>query len=356
MSWISDAAVRRLREAAAWPEMPGERYTIARAIGRGGMGMVFEARDEWLGRDVAIKISTAPVPGADLEARLRQEARVLARLEHPGIVPVHDQGLLGDGRLFYVMKLVRGETLEQHAKTIDSAHSRVALFERVAEAVAFAHAAGVVHRDLKPANVMVGSFGEVLVLDWGVAKLLDASSNRYDRYDRDDRSKEPDPRHLPLAVRHPAASVVASAATEAGTRLGTPGFMAPEQSRGDVNAVGPASDVYALGAILYWLFTGRPPPDDPDGARSTLAAVRPTVPKRLRAIAVKCLADEPRLRYADAAALRADITRYRAGGSVSALPETALDRVQRWFATYRTFVLLIAAYLIVRTVIALLGR
>jgi serine/threonine protein kinase len=353
MSWISDAAVRRLREAAAWPEMTGERYTIARAIGRGGMGTVFEARDEWLGRDVAIKISNAPVPGADLEARLRQEARVLARLEHPGIVPVHDLGLLGDGRLFYVMKLVRGETLEQLARAIDSAHSRVALFERVAETVAFAHAAGVVHRDLKPANVMVGSFGEVLVLDWGVAKLLDARSNRYDR---DDRSKEPDPRHLPLALRHPAGSVAASAATEAGTRLGTPGFMAPEQSRGEVNAVGPQSDVYALGAILYWLFTGRPPPDDPDGVRSSLAAVRPTVPKRLRAIAVKCLAPEPRLRYDDAALLGADITRYRAGLAVSALPETALDRVQRWFATYRTFVLLIAAYLLVRTVIALLGR
>jgi serine/threonine protein kinase len=346
MSWISDAAVRRLREAAAWPEMPGERYTIARAIGRGGMGTVFEARDEWLGRDVAIKISNAPGPGADLEARLRQEARVLARLEHPGIVPVHDLGLLGDGRLFYVMKLVRGETLEQHAKAIDSAHSRVALFERVAEPVAFAHAAGVVHRDLKPANVMVGSFGEVLVLDWGVAKLLKVESPAF----ADDSAA------ASSGMASPSAGRIAPAATDPGTRLGTPEFMAPEQSRGDVNAVGPPSDVYALGAILYWLFTGRPPPGDPDGVRSTLAAVRPTVPKRLRAIAVKCLAAEPRLRYDDAAALGADLTRYRAGLAVSALPETALDRAQRWFATYRTFVLLIAAYLVVRTVIALLGR
>jgi serine/threonine protein kinase len=346
VSWISDAAITRLREAAAWPEMPGERYAIVRGIGRGGMGTVFEARDEWLGRDVAIKISNAPVPGADLEARLRQEARVLARLEHPGIVPVHDLGLLGDGRLFYVMKLVRGETLEQHATTIDGQHARVALVERVAETVAFAHAAGVVHRDLKPSNVMVGSFGEVLVLDWGVAKLLD------------DRPSGPaaGPPSAAGGAASPPAERFAPATTDPGTRLGTPGFMAPEQARGDVDAAGPPSDVYALGAILYWLLTGHVPPDDQSEARSRLAAVRPSVPKRLRAIAVRCLAREPRDRYQDAAALGADITRYRAGLAVAALPETALDRAQRWFATYRTFVLLVAAYLVVRTIIALLGR
>jgi serine/threonine protein kinase len=114
--------------------------------------------------------------------------------------------------------------------------------------------------------------------------------------------------------------------------------------------------VYALGAILYWLLTGHVPPDDQSEARSRLAAVRPSVPKRLRAIAVRCLAREPRDRYQDAAALGADITRYRAGLAVAALPETALDRAQRWFATYRTFVLLVTAYLVVRTIIALLGR
>ena len=172
MTWLSNDLVERLRDVATRPELASDRYVILRPIGRGGMGSVYAARDEQLGREVAIKVSNAAAPADDLDQRLRQEARVLARLEHPGIVPVHDAGLLDDGRWFYVMKLVRGETLADHAASLEHEAARLVVFERVAETVAFAHAAGIVHRDLKPSNVMVGQFGEVLVLDWGVARVL----------------------------------------------------------------------------------------------------------------------------------------------------------------------------------------
>jgi eukaryotic-like serine/threonine-protein kinase len=172
VTWLSNDLVERLRDVATRPELATNRYAILRPIGRGGMGSVYAARDEQLGREVAIKVSNAAAPADDLDQRLRQEAKVLARLEHPGIVPVHDAGLLDDGRWFYVMKLVRGETLTDHAASLEHEAARLVVFERVAETVAFAHAAGIVHRDLKPSNVMVGQFGEVLVLDWGVARVL----------------------------------------------------------------------------------------------------------------------------------------------------------------------------------------
>ena len=138
------------------------------------MGTVYRAHDEVLGRDVALKVINAVGPHVALAARLQQEAHVLARLEHPGIVPVHDAGTLGDGRAFYVMKLVRGASLPDHLAREPRLDERLRIFERICEPVAFAHAHGLVHRDLKPANVMVGSFGEVLVLDWGLAKALDS--------------------------------------------------------------------------------------------------------------------------------------------------------------------------------------
>jgi len=156
-------------------------------------------------------------PADDLDQRLRQEAKVLARLEHPGIVPVHDAGLLDDGRWFYVMKLVRGETLTDHAASLEHEAARLVVFERVAETVAFARAAGIVHRDLKPSNVMVGQFGEVLVLDWGVARVLA-------RMDRDGGPAARAPDHQPDG---------AGDGTSGGTRMGTAGFMAPEQAQGD---------------------------------------------------------------------------------------------------------------------------
>jgi serine/threonine protein kinase len=302
VTFLPNDTVDRLRDVASRPELPGDRYVIVRPLGRGGMGRVYVAHDNMLDREVALKVSNAPEAGTALDERLEQEARVLAALEHPGIVPVHDSGVLEDGRVFYVMKLVRGRTLGELAGELTSEAARLAVFERVTDAVAFAHAAGVVHRDLKPANVMVGAFGEVLVLDWGVARRIDRGTG-----------DEP-----------------------AGTRLGTAGFMAPEQSRGDAAAAGPPADVYSLGALLVWLFG--------------------PLPKRLKAIANKCLATSPADRYPDAAALAADLARYRQGAPVSAHRESALERAWHWTVRHQAVILLVLAYLVMRALFAFARR
>ncbi len=167
MRWISDEAVSRLREVADAPDFSGTRYRIERELGRGGMGVVWAATDLDLQREVAVKVLPAWESSEDAATRLRREARILAQLEHPGIVPIHDLGQLADGRIFYAMKLVRGERLDSYLdRSALPLQERLRLFERFCEPVAFAHARGIAHRDLKPANVMVGSFGEILVLDW----------------------------------------------------------------------------------------------------------------------------------------------------------------------------------------------
>jgi eukaryotic-like serine/threonine-protein kinase len=339
--WLSNQIVDHLREVAVWPEVGDGRYTVIEPIGRGGMGTVYRARDEQLGRDVALKVSNAPGSGSGLDARLRREARVLATLDHPGIAPVHDAGELADGRLFYVMKLVRGVTLEQHARTLATESAKLGVFERVAETVAFAHARGIVHRDLKPSNVMVGPFGEVLVLDWGVAKIL---AEAEDARAREDASS--------------AETGTAALATHAGTLLGTPGFMAPEQKTGDVARIGPATDVYTLGALLFWLLTGGIPKGTPaeDAPRLGRELREHDVTRRLRAIVLRCLAARPGDRYADAGDVAADLVRYRAGQAVAALPETVFDRAGRLFVTYRTFILIVVAYIVMRTAVAVFQR
>jgi serine/threonine protein kinase len=316
MNRLPDDAVSRLREAAAWPELPPDRYEIRALLGRGGMGAVYSAFDKRLDREVALKVSNGATPASGLDERLRREASVLARLEHPGIVPVHDAGELADGRWFYVMKLVRGRTLTEHAATLTGEAAVLGVFEGIAQTVAFAHDAGVVHRDLKPSNVMVGRFGEVLVLDWGVAKVLGAA---------------------PVTSSHAPSP---GQGTAAGTRIGTPGFMAPEQERSDTLTATPASDVYSLGALLSWLLT----------------SVNAQPRRRLRAIVTKCLQPAPEDRYPDAAALVADLGRYRAGQSVEAHRESPFERTWRWLEKYRTFILLILAYLIMRAAFALYSR
>lgn len=319
MRFLSDSVVQHLRDVAAWPTFDDERYTDVAALGVGGMGRVYSALDAPLGRRVAIKVSHAPVEGTRLDDRLRHEAEVLARLEHPGIVPVHDLGTLSDGRLFYVMKLVRGRTLEQTEPRPVSESAVLAIFERVVDAVAFAHAQGVVHRDLKPSNIMLGAFGEVLVMDWGLARLVEGAPEADD------------------------------------VRMGTRGFMSPEQAAGSSASVGPPSDVYGLGAVLFWLFHGKVPPRD---SRALHAALRKRVAggrslnRRLRAIVQMCLAPRPEDRYPDAAQLGADVKRYRAGEAVQALPEGLLDRVVRFGSRHLTIILLVLAYLLMRAAVA----
>jgi serine/threonine protein kinase len=234
------------------------------------------------------------------------------------------------------MKLVRGETLGGHASTARGEPALLGVFERMVETVAFAHAAGIVHRDLKPSNVMVGAFGEVLVLDWGVAKILTSPPSSTDA--------EAD------APARPGAG------TASGTRIGTAGFMAPEQHRGEASAAGPAADVFSLGAMLFWLLTGTTAPADSEAGARALAEVSDAPPRRLRAIVMKCLAAEPGGRYASAADLLTDLARYRAGDSVVAHRESRLERLARWLGRYRTFILLVVAYLVMRALFAWFQR
>ena len=227
MNWLSDEAIARLQTASALPDLAGTRYRLIERVGGGGMGTVYLAEDSVLGRRIALKILDLPELRADLSARLLREAQILGRLEHPGIVPVHDAGTLADGRVFYAMKFVEGERLDVLAKRIEALPDRLRIFQRICEAVAFAHARGILHRDLKPENIMVGPFGEVLVMDWGVAKIL-----REDPQPREDRAE------IPMESSQTTPTETKPLKTAHGTVLGTAGYMAPEQARGEIDRLG----------------------------------------------------------------------------------------------------------------------
>jgi len=249
---------------------PGvENYTLGCEISTGGMGSVLEAHDGKLDRTVAIKVmliegDTNP----SMRGRFLREARVLAMLAHPNIVPIHDL-VWEDGRpLFYSMKRVQGRTLQAILTDLRKEHPGVLrdyplerlllIFRKVCDAVAFAHSKGVLHRDLKPENIMVGEFGEVMVMDWGLAKLLDGSADTLFRMDERDDSGQECPRSF--------------SATLHGAVLGTPQYMSPEQARGSIEEVDERSDLYALGGILYAILTLRPPIDG-ESALEILAKV-----------------------------------------------------------------------------------
>lgn len=317
MRWLSDGAVDRLRDAAQWPDLTGTRYEAVELVGRGGMGAVYRVRDTVLGRDVAMKVLDLPEGSRSAAARLRREAEVLARLEHPGIVPIHDFGELPDGRSYYVMKLVRGRRLDALAAETPDLGERLRVFGRICEAVAFAHSHGVVHRDLKPENVMVGPFGEVLVLDWGVAKVLVEACETADG---------------------PSAGVRGSRDTAHGTVVGTPGYMAPEQERGEVGAVDRRADVYALGAILTFLIGGE------------------RTPVALRAVCEKAMAEDPAARYDDAGAVGLEIGRYLNGLAVGAHAESPVEAVARLARRHRVAIALVAAYIALRMLLFFFTR
>jgi eukaryotic-like serine/threonine-protein kinase len=195
MTDLSDSTVRHLRSVIDLPDLSGTRYELEREIGRGGLGVVYAARDLQLQRQVAIKVLDST-----------EEARIIARLEHPAIVPIYETGTLPDGRAFYAMKLVVGARVDQYLEAHPSLSERLRVIQRVGEALAFAHTLGAVHRDLKPQNVMVGAFGEVYVMDWGVEGVA-----------------------------------------------GTPRFRAPEQAGATGRPADHRSDVYALGALLRFM-------------------------------------------------------------------------------------------------------
>ncbi len=294
---LSDAAVGRLRATLEEPDA-GPRYDVGSLLGRGGMGAVYRAHDRELDRDVALKVLTFEADGTTDGERLAREARLLARLEHPGIVTVHDRGTLGDGRPFYVMRLVRGVRLDLFAERAGRGEL-LRLFLRVCDAVAFAHARGIIHRDLKPGNIMVGEFGEALVLDWGIAR----------------------------ALSEPAGDLAA----------GTPGFMAPEQVAGLAGSLDARTDVFGLGAIL----------------RDLLRRSSDPVPRPLAAIIARATALDPAARYPGADRLADDLRRWLDGEKVEAHRESILEKAGRIYTRNQVLILLLLAYAIVRVTILL---
>ncbi len=284
------------------------RYRDVRQLGSGSFGEVRRVFDLRLQRMVAMKILRPEALSAPLAARFLTEIRLTAGLHHPGIVPVHDYGKLPDGRLWFTMAEVRGRTLRAVLDEAFAGPGEVTgptrrrlldVFARVCEAVAYAHSAGVIHRDLKPANVMVGDFGRVLVMDWGLARKLDAG---------------PEPTAASPEAS-PRAPVTDDALTRAGEVLGTPAYMAPEQARGDVKQHGPATDVYALGAMLYHVLSGALPYAGGGDVRLGPPEALPphAGPPELVAICARAMARAQEERYPDAGALAADMEAFLGG-------------------------------------------
>ena len=342
MSWLSDAVLAHLCGVTDAPDVCGTRYELVEAIGRGGMGTVYLARDRELDRQVALKVLDVGPDDAAARGRLAQEARIIARLEHPGIVPVHDSGVLPDGRLYYAMKLVRGRRLDEPGSCSAALAERLRVFLKVCDAVAFAHAHGVIHRDVKPQNIMLGAFGEVLVMDWGVAREVRAAQQ---------------PPVGGVDVRQGS-----SPQTAHGTVLGTPGYMAPEQARGDVGAIDERTDVYGLGGVLYFLLTGRGPVHEEQRDVEPAPVPRPprwsdrSIPRPLEAVCLKALAADPPSRYGNVPALAGDVANFLSGDRVGAYPEGFLGTVRRLSMRYRTVLSLIAAYLLMRILLLIFGH
>lgn len=307
--------VQRLLEVMERPEL-GERYLLHERLGRGGMGAVYRATDTVLQRDVAIKVLGVSGNQSSAMERLQREARVLARLEHPGIVAVHDAGVLDDGRPWYAMRLVRGTPWAACAHT-DGRGALLRRFLQVCDAVAAAHARGVVHRDLSPANVLIGEFGDVLVVDWGIAKVLGESGT-------------------PEAAGTTASSTLTSPSTQSvtqdGTVVGTPGFMAPEQAHGMPHLTDVRTDVFGLGALL----------------RASLAADGARTPAALQSIVQRATADDPDARYPAVDALAADVRHWLDGERVLAHAESLWERSARGYQRHRALIWLLVAYAAVR--------
>ena len=344
MRWLSNETIQHLQKLAAWPDLTDTKYAVRGELGRGGMGTVYLAEDTILGREVALKVATAGNSDLETGRRMMHEARVVARLEHPSIVPIHDVGTLPDGRAYYAMKRVDGQRLDALARGA-TLPERLRIFQRICEAIAFAHARGVIHRDLKPENIMVGPFGEVLVMDWGVAKIVGADEVR--------------------TVGADAPPGFVAPATADGAIVGTLEYMAPEQAQGRLKDIGPTTDVYALGALLYFLLANRAPFEPEAAARraregtdeSPVAMRRlvPDMPRPLEAIVAKAMSHVPGERYGSAEELSTDVARFASRERVLAYHESPFERAGRFLAQYRTPILLVLAYLFMRAALILFG-
>lgn len=363
--------LRRLRESS--PRR--SRYDLKGEVARGGMGVILRAFDRTLRRDLAMKViggpeasgPTAATPPIDSKSlgRFLEEAQITGQLDHPGIVPVHELGLDDDGRIYFTMKLVQGEDLRAvFARVHDPANREwsqaraLATLLRACEAVAFAHDRGVVHRDLKPANIMVGAYGETYVMDWGLARVLDQIDRKNIRV-REAPSGD-DGSVRPRIGGDRDDDDVSPLVTVDGDVLGTPAYMPPEQALGQIDRVGKAADVYALGAVLYHLLSGRSPyvgVGERVPARELLDRVRrgppdavrkaaPDAPAELCAICEKAMSRDPERRYPSMSELAADLQAYLERRVVAAYESGRLAELRKWVARNRTAASTIVAALV----------
>ncbi len=355
-----------LRSCNGAPTTP--RYRILRPYAKGGLGEVSVAEDQELHREVALKeIQRQYAQDPTSCSRFLLEAEVTGRLEHPGVVPVYGLGTYADGRPYYAMRLIRGQNLREAITRFhqsgssttttgsprppglfrgDDAFRRLlSRFVAVCNAVAYAHSRGVVHRDLKPSNIMLGKFGETLVVDWGLAKVVGR------RGSADAVSEE--------RTLRPSSGSTAEP-TRLGAALGTPAYMSPEQASGRLEEVGPASDVYGLGATLYTLLTNQPPLRGKDveevlhraqrGEFPRPRQVNPQVPAALEAVCLKAMAPRSADRYPTPLELAADVERWLADEPVAGFREPLTERLTRWGRRHRTVAAAIAALLITAVV------
>jgi len=352
-------------------EVPGvienpDRYTHQSEHARGGMGRILMVHDEYLGREIALKellphmgssgsesgsgsnpSESSPVRfSTAVIARFLQEARITGQLEHPSIVPVYELGHRKDGTLYYTMKLVRGKSLSRAIREAKSLRERLALlphFIDLCNAIAYAHSRHVVHRDIKPANVMVGEFGETVVLDWGLAKARKGLDAHASVIEQSIQSMN-------------LGSDVKSAKTNYGQLIGTPAYMPPEQALGHTDKIDERSDIYSLGVVLYEILTGHLPfkaktikdlitnviYEEPRSIRE----VEPNTPLELAAICERAMRKSPSQRYKSAKELADEVTRFQSGALVDAYVYSTADLMSRFLQRYRSAIYVAAASLI----------
>jgi eukaryotic-like serine/threonine-protein kinase len=353
-----------LSESVGTATGAGRRFRVLRPHARGGLGAVFVALDGELNREVALKqILDDHADDPVSRQRFLMEAEITGGLEHPGIVPVYGLGTGADGRPYYAMRFIHGDSLKE---AIDRFHSDLSLrnnpggrslelrqllgrFLDVCNAIDYAHSRGVLHRDIKPANIILGAHGETLVVDWGLAKVMGRDHPG---------SRASEPTLVPPAVS-------GSAQTLPGSALGTPAYMSPEQSVGDLEVLGPPSDVYSLGATLFSLLTGKPPFEG-DNVAAMLAAVQkgefarprkldPSIDRGLEAVCLKAMALGPNDRYRTPRELAFDIEHWLADEPVTAHPEGGMQRLGRWLRQHRAWTYAAVATLIGISLVATIG-